>query len=315
MLGHPTVQELLRQGHHVTAVTRQPQQAETSARFRPERLDVSRATDAQLRHLLTGTDAVVYALGPDDRSAVEGPALAYFRQHLVAQTAKVLQAAQAAGVRRAVIFGSYFSTFERQHPEWQLAAHHPYIQARKEQAREAIAAGQDTMFVCILEIPYVFGVTPGREPFWKEVLFDRVLGQKRVFYPKGGTAVVTSEQVAQSAVYLVQHGQHGEHYPIADVNMDWNTLIATIQTAAGEQPHVTNAPQLAAQLAMYVQYKQDQRAGKEMGLHPLHLMPDIMYRHLYLDTENSQATLGFSSGGVDEAIRATVKDCFKDARP
>ncbi|GAA5500914.1 hypothetical protein Dxin01_00642 [Deinococcus xinjiangensis] len=134
-----------------------------------------------------------------------------------------------------------------------------------------------------------------------------------VLFPKGGTAVTTTQQVAEAALGAVERGKHGGRYVVADLNMDWNSLIAAIQVAAGEKPHVWNVPPFLAQLGMQAEQKKLVLAGKEGGLHPNSLMPDIMYRSFYLDPQESRAALGYSSGGVGEAIRETVAACSPKA--
>lgn len=315
MLVYATALELLRAGHQVSATARHtPHFGQPFEAVKLHLLDVAQASSAELQHLFAGVEAVIYALGPDDRESPPAPALPFFRKHLAEQTRRIALAARAAGVKKFVVYGSYFNTFDRQHPEWQLQAHHPYIQARHEQAEQAIEAGAaGQMDVCILEIPYVFGVTPDRKPFWNEVLFDRLVGQKVVLFPKGGTAVTTTQQVAEAALGAVERGKHGGRYVVADLNMDWNTMIAAIQTAAGEKLHVWNVPPFLAQLGMQAEQKKLVWAGKEGGLHPNSLMPDIMYRSFYLDPQESRAALGYSSGGVGEAIRETVAACSPKA--
>lgn len=319
MLGAAAATELLRRGHQVEAVARTPAPSgATFERVKVHALDVFTASEAELTTLLLGVDGLVYALGPDDREAIPAPALAYFQEHLVDQTERIMLAARRAGVKRAALLGSYFCTFDRLHPEWQLAAHHPYVRARVQQAGIAVQAGQGWgehlhMDVMVLELPYVFGVTPGRLPFWKAVLFDRLRRLPVVLYPRGGTAAVTTTQVAAAVAGALERGQHGAHYPVGDLNLTWNELIGTVLGTLGERRPVVNVPMFLAQQAMRAEQRALTRAGLQGGLSPLHLMPDIMYRHLYLDGQPSQQQLGYAPGGVLDALRDTVRAAYPAA--
>lgn len=314
MLGYACCLEFVRHGHEVEGVSRsgKPLGAEFNEHVVVHAHDMSSVSDIELTSLMLGTDVLVYALGPDDREVPAAPALDYYREHLVARTARILQVARQAGVRRAVVLGSYFSYFDRQHPEWKLAEHHPYIQARQEQAQAAIAAGEPEeegehrLDVMILEIPYVFGATPGQTPFWKDVLFDRLRAMKRVLYPAGGSAMVTTKQVGEAVVGLALRGEHGGRYPVADVNMSWNELIAIVRSEMGLSTGVTNVPAFLTALPLRRRHKELREKGLEAGLDYSRLPHDIMHRKLYVNTEESRRQLAFTSGGVPQAIRETV---------
>lgn len=319
MLGYPTALELLKRGYRVEATARQPVSMgapfDNHVKLHP--LDIFTASAAELNSLMLGVDALVYALGPDDRETPVAPASAFFQQHLVDQTERVISAARRSGVRRAVVMGSYFCTFHREHPEWQLAQHHPYVRARVQQAELAIAAGEgwgdhlqtDVMF---LEIPYVFGVTPGRTPFWKTVLFERLRKMPIIMYPKGGTVMMTSQQIAQAVAGAIQHGQHGQSYPVGDRNMDWHEMIGIIQDTLGERKPVLTAPMFLSQRAMRAEQQELERQGLESGMDPMHLMQDVMYRHLYINPRPSQELLGIQPGGVEQALRETVEASYPE---
>lgn len=317
MLGYPTALEFLRGGHEVHSVSSRPARidAEFDKGVHQHALNLTDASDEDLLAVLRGMDVLIYALGPDDRVTPPAPALTYFRRELADRTARLLTLARQAGVRKAVVFGSYFATFDRLQPAWGLAARHPYVQARVEQARRAIQAGQEPgaaprMDVVILEIPYVFGVTPGREPFWKAVLFDRVRGGRVALYPKGGSVVMTTTQLAQAAVGAALHGPHGAHYPVGDVNMTWTDLIGLIRSELGVPPRVVHVPEFLTRLNLQAEGRRHRAQGLESGLNPETLAADIMYRELYPDVQESRRVLGYASGGVQEAIRQTVRASY-----
>ena len=60
---------------------------------------------------------MIYAVGPDDRYTPKAPAYDFFHFRLVDSVAKVFRAAEKAGVKKAVVYNSYFAYFDRKYPE------------------------------------------------------------------------------------------------------------------------------------------------------------------------------------------------------
>jgi nucleoside-diphosphate-sugar epimerase len=318
-LGYATAVQFLDHGDDVHTAALRPARITPAfdAGVTQHTLDLFRASPEELVTLLQGFDAMVYALGPDDRDPTPAPAREHFAALLVEQTGRIVRAARRAGVRRVVVLGSYFATMDRMHRQWRLAERHVYIQARIAQAQTAIAAGEESdraprTDVMVLELPYVFGVTPGRVPFWKDALFDRLLAMPVVTYPRGGTITTTTTQVAQAVRGAVLHGEHGRCYPIGDVTMRWTELIPRILAAVGRRPIVVTVPAVLAAPVMRAEKRAQERQGLESGLDPLRLVPDIVARMFTFDPAPSRTALGFCAGGVPEALRETVRACYPD---
>ncbi len=98
-----------------------------------------------------------------------------------------MRLAKQAGVKRAVIFSSYFVTCHQMWPELKLSESHPYIKSRVEQIEAARRVAGDEMTVSFLALPYIFGAMPGRMPLWAPLSYlESALPW--VFYPAGGAA-------------------------------------------------------------------------------------------------------------------------------
>lgn len=322
LLGQHTAAELLARGHAVTLIGRRPAPALLPALDHPDvrlfALDVWSAPDDTLRHLAQGHDACVYALGPDDRTLHPAPAARYLQDHLVVQTERILTAARAAGVRRAVVLGSYFATWHRMRPELRFAESHPYVQARVDQARRAVAAGggQHThgMDVCVLEIPYVFGTVPGQVPMWK-TLYDRLRTVPLPLYPVGGTSVVTAAQVGQAAAAASEKGEHDARYPLADEQLTWTALLGLMLHALDRRRPVVGVPRVLLEPGARYLGRRLARGGRESGIDPRHVLRHVMYQRLFVDPAESLRVLGYRRGGVPEAIAETVAASYPDAPP
>ena len=317
LIGYHSALAFLKKGHEVTAMALPditlgdwfPQ--ETDVRYG----NVFEMGDAELKDVFEGYDAMVYAVGPDDRYRPKSDAYTFFHERLVEACGRVISMAREAGVKRAVILNSYFAYFARVYPEWHLMEHHPYIRCRVEQAEHAIAEGGGQMDVMILELPYIFGTMPERKPLWDDVLIQRFARSKTAFFPKGGTTMITVEHVAEAVVGAVEHGEHGKRYPIGDVNMPWDTMIRIMLDAMGmEQKKIVTVPDFLAILAGKWMKRKERREGYDSGLDLAHLFKDIQCRYTYFDPSESSEALRYNRGGVEEAIVETVRACVSDRR-
>ena len=128
-LGYHAIQEFLARGWGVTALSLPPAPPTglypAAVTLVLQNLD--QTSDANLPTRLSGPEALVFAAGLDDRHTPAKPAYAKFYQANVAALARLLTVAKEAGVKRAVVLGSYFAYFTRLWPELKFAERHPDI--------------------------------------------------------------------------------------------------------------------------------------------------------------------------------------------
>lgn len=274
--------------------------------------DVFEMSNTKLKELFTGYDGLVYAVGPDDRITPEGDAYEFFHERLVEGCGRVVAAAREAGVKKCVVLGSYFAHFARNNPEWKLAEHHPYVRSRLEQVKKAMDEGKGEMDVMVLELPYIFGTMPEREPIWKDVIVRMLYESKTIRYPKGGTAMVTAETVADAVAGALENGENGRCYAVGDENKSWVELLTLMLKSMNmEEKKIKTVPTfIMTQVGKKMRAK-DFEAGKEAGLNYVHLFKDIQTRYLYIDADTVKKELSYIGGGVDEAIVETAKKCLE----
>lgn len=314
LLGYHAALEFLSKGYQVSALALPDVDLEG---WYPKEIDVihgdvfSLPGDELLTHF-KDFDALVYAVGPDDRVVPDAPAKEFFADKLVACSEKVFVAARKAGIRRAVLLGSYFSHFDRIRPELNLAGRHPYIAARVAQSEAVIRAGGDRMAVMVLELPYIFGFLPNRVPLWKEVFLDRFLKLNPVMYPRGGSSMICATNVAEAIVGAVEKGASGECYAIGNQNLQWKELFRIMFGALGEKRHIVHVPYwLAAPVGRWMMWRASRRF-KEPGLHLGRIFKDVLSRDFYLEPGISGDVLGYGSCDIREAIAETARACFPD---
>lgn len=311
-LGYYSTLEALRRGHKVSTMS--IPDVELGSWF-PKDVDVSygdvfEMTHRKLVQALGGYDAMVYAVGPDDRVVPPAPAYEFFHKRLVDACTRVVGSARDAGVKRCVVLGSYFAYFDRLWPERCLRDRHAYIKCRVEQEESVIREGEGDMDVMILELPYIFGAMPGRVPLWRDVLVKRLENMNPVVFPKGGTNMIAVEHVGEAVVGTVEQGRHGDRYPVGDVNMPWKEMLTIMLSAMGLKRRILTIPTFLATLYGRYLKRQEAKKGKESGLDPAHLFADIQSQYLYFDPAPTAEVLGYGRGGVREAIEKTIKACL-----
>jgi nucleoside-diphosphate-sugar epimerase len=134
---------------------------------------------------------------------------------------------------------------------------------------------------------------------------------KTIFFPKGGTNMIAVEKVAEAVVCAAENGTHGSRYPIGDINMDFNTMLNIMLDELGTPKRIINIPKLLLVLNGKKRNKDHAKEGKESGLDTVWLMKDLLTANLYFDAKKeSMDLLGYTGGGVEEAIRKTVRACM-----
>lgn len=315
LIGYHATLELLATEHSVTSVCRgsiklngwYPKEATVLTE------DVFEMSEKSLIEMFTGFDAMVYAIGPDDRNIHKGPAYEYFYERLVVKCEEICKNARTAGVSQIVITGSYFQYFDRTYPEWNLAKNHPYINCRRQQAERCLSLANEQLDVIVLEIPYVFGTMPNRDPLWKDQLVARVSSFIPVIlFTSGGTAMVTAKYCGEAVRGALEHGKTGK-YLIGDTNMSWKEMLAIASMAIYGYPRrVITIPNIIAQFYGVYEKTWNKLNGKEAGLDYSKFITDIQSKYTYIDEEITAQTaldLNLNRGNVREAMKDTFIHC------
>ncbi len=312
-IGYHATLEFLKNGHSVSTIS--IPDVELGEYF-PKEVEVKYGNiftmeSDELINIFEGFDVMVYAVGPDDRVDVKGSAYEYFHDKLVTGCGKVVAAAREAGIKKTIVLNSYFAYFDRIWPDKKLAERHPYIKCRVEQADRAILEGKDGMDVMILELPYIFGVMPGRVPLWKNILVKRMQGKLRFFpFPKGGTTIITVQKVAEAILGAALHGKGGMRYPIGDQNMSWKKMLTLMLKSLGLNKKVISIPKFIANLYGKKMRRDERKQGIEKGLKSEFLFQDIQTQYMFFDPLPTAKALKFTLGGVEQAIKETMKACL-----
>lgn len=308
LLGQHATQYGLTKGYKITMVGRsQPDEMLIGLQKQVVTpFDILTSSQKDLIELLRSHSIVIMAFGADDREIHPAPAQKFFQENLVDLTERVVLACVQASVKQIIICGSYFTAWDREHPELGFKDHHIYVQARVKQQEVAFKYAQQ-IDVKFLEIPYVFGTIPTQTPMWKDWLFERIRKMPIVFYPKGGSAIITASQVGEALINLCDVQSNEKCFVIVDENWTWKELIKIILKEMNKLPIIINAPYFISQRVALKMKANLKKEGKESGIDPKYLMKDIMTKELFFDPIKSHQILKFKKGGIKEEIIKTLK--------
>jgi nucleoside-diphosphate-sugar epimerase len=264
-------------------------------------------TDEEIAELMKGCDTFIFAAGVDERVEFPAPVYEAYRKYNIEPVRRLLTIAKKAGIKHAVILGSYFSYFAKEFPDMRLTEKHPYIRSRIEQEEVAMSFAQDgTMDVAVVELPYIFGTQPGRKPVWV-ILVEQIKNMGPVtMFPKGGTTMVTVRQVGQVIVGAAKKNKGANCIPVGYYNLTWNDFLHIVHAAMGDPKRpIINIHKLSFQLFGFSMRAQYKKKGIQSGIDPVGLA-DIMCMNTWIDKKYCQAY-----GVTDDDIKSAIFDSVK----
>lgn len=309
-LGYHAVLELLRRGHSVTVLALDLPKSDLLPKEVNYKLaDIGACGDDEIREMLRGHDGMVFAIGQDDRTVPPAPAYEFFHKANVQSAERMFRLASEAGVKKGALCGSYFAYFDRIWPEMNIADHHPYVRARREQSEAAIHAGAG-MSVAVLELPYIFGSMPGRVPLWAPLL-RYIASPWPLFYTSGGTTMISVGHVAEAIVGAMENVERSGLFPVGDENHTWTQMLGMFGDILGKKKKVITLPAWSAAMTMHGVRWKFKRDGKEHGLDPVKFI-ELQSINTFIRDEDLRASreaLGFGTGGLEQAFRDTITAC------
>jgi len=311
LLGYHTVKELLKRGYKVSTVSLPPMPA--SDLLPPEVEchlgNINEMTDEQVLQLLEGKNMFIYAAGADERVVPDAPAAKFFYEANVLPTQRMARLARRAGIKKFVVYGSYFAHFAEKWTDLDLKSQ-PYPRTRLLQEEVAILEGEGGMDVMSIRLPYIFGTMPGRTPLWTMFL-PQIKGKDFVPVLGGGTAMVTVQQVAEATVGALEFGEHGKKYAISDTNMKHEEFFKIIASILGQKDTVIQVVPVEQMKPILAQHdEQTAAAGKEHGIH-LAMTAEIQSRDAFIDPNDTMSILKYNKANVKAALIETIELCVE----
>lgn len=307
LIGSTAAKEIINKGHFVTSLALPPVPNNTNI---PKNMklylkDFSKLSDEELLNLFKDCYGFIFAAGIDER--VEGPSPIYdmYYKYNIEPLKRLLPLAKKAGIKHSIILGSYFSHFNREWPELDLYNNHPYIKSRVDQEEIALSFADEEMAVSVLELPYIFGVQLGRIPVWT-ILAEQILKMKfYTFYPKGGTAMITVNQVAKLIANLLEKPKGALTIPVGYYNLTWEEMLVEFHKALNIDRKIKTIPEWLYRLGIKKIIRQNKSKGISSGLNLIKLSK-IMSREAYIDKKYIDE-YDIPEDNIFEAIFESVK--------
>ena len=312
LLGCEAATTLIQRGHKVTTLALPPLPEGAPI---PEEMeiifgDINKKTDEELEAYLKGCDAFIFAAGVDERVEFPAPVMDYYYKYNIAPLERIFPLCKKAGVKKAVVLGSYFAYLSKLRPDMKLTEKNPYFKARIMQEEVCEAFADDTFGVAVLELPYIFGTQPGRKPVWT-ILIEQIKMMDSwpfTMYPAGGTTMLTCRQVGQAIAGAAERDKTGfEAIPIGMYNMTWKEFLAIVYEARGmgRDRKIVSVPPIAMKMGMIKVAKDYKKRGIDSGMDPFNL-PDIMDINLFINDAYCRA-LGVEDDDIYEAITDSIR--------
>ena len=310
-IGSHIVSQAIKEGFEVSILEiRQPQESDLIKGAKILVKDVGVLTDDELVKLLKGYDYAIFAAGADDRVIPKKPAYDFFKKSNIDSSVKFLKNSKKAGVKKSVVLNSYFSYFDRVMPKMNLAKFHPYIKSRVEQRQACLAVANDEFKVIVLELPYIFGVSPGKKPLWAP-LIKYVNSWPILFFMKGGTAMVSASNVAKAAINSLKYSKESLAIPVYTENIEWTDWINRILEYSGKKPKpIIFVPKILAKTGMFFLKLVHTLKGLEGGLDPVKYV-DFQYINSFITDDSCSSILKIKKESINESLKETVKECLK----
>lgn len=311
LLGYEGAVTLAKRGHRVTGMALNiPEGLEMPKGVEVILGNFMEMPDAKLLQHLEGQDAVVFAAGIDERVEGKPPIYDLFKKYNIDALKRLADLAVQAGVKNLCVLGSYFSYFDKKWSKLKLAQNHPYIRSRADQEKLAFwYHEQHGMNVSVLELPYIFGAQKGRKPVWL-FLAEMVKNTKgnKMYYPKGGTTMVTSRQVGEAIAGAVVGTKGAVAYPVGWFNMSWVRFLEKFSKDLGDPKKVVSIPTFLYKIFAWKMSREAKARGVEPGLDMVKFSK-VMTAKTYIDKKYVQA-IGVKEDGINRAVRESAEVCL-----
>lgn len=181
---------------------------------------------------LQGFDALVFAAGNDVRHVAPGAdESAHWQRANVEGVPAFFGAARDAGIRRAVLVGSFYP---------QAAPHlvktSAYVRGRHLSDQGARALSTKEFSVCSLNAPFVVGTVPGLVVPGLQAHASYALGripQMPPFAIAGGVNFMSTGSLSEAISGALENGEPGKGYLVGDENLSFAEYFGEMFRAAG----------------------------------------------------------------------------------
>lgn len=312
LLGLQGAKELIKRGHTVTGVALPdiPKGVIIPKGLTLITGNYLEMSDDELLGHFKGCEGFVFAAGIDERVEGAPPIYDLYKKYNIDALKRLMDLAKQSGVKKTVVLGSYFSYFAKEWPELELTKHHPYIRSRIDQENMVFEYASEGMDVAVLELPYIFGAQKGRKPVWLFIA-EMIRGTKgkKMYYPKGGTTMVTVRQVGECIAGALERTSGAKAYPVGWHNMTWKTWLEIFSKDMGMPKKVVTIPTFIYKIAARTMANEIANKGQESGLEMREFVK-LMTSEAFIEKDTIKNELGVEADDIKKAIAESVEVCM-----
>lgn len=312
LLGQACAKLLIENGHFVGSFSlTPPRQADVVEKMHLTVGNLYKYSDEEIKNLMQHYDAFVFAAGVDERVEFPAPVYDYYHKYNIQPLERLIPLLKEAGVSQLVVMGSYFTHFEEKWPNLKLYENHPYIRSRVDQKNLALSSADENFKVSVLELPYIFGIQEGRMPVWEVYVKLLAKMEKKVYFSKGGTTMVTVRQVAQAVYGALTKTKTSKAYPVGWYNKTWKELFAIANKAMGSpNKKIVSIPTWAVAIAGKFLKKAYIKKGIEPGLDPSKFAK-LQASFTYIPPQVIRDQLGVTADDINKEIEKSFAYAYK----
>lgn len=306
LVGNAIARRLVADGSHVRVLVRAS--SDRSVLPRGVEVAVGDVTDAgTLPPAVDGVEVVFHAAGLPEQWRRDGGDFFAVNRH---GTRNVLEAAQAAGVRR-VAYTSTLDVFRRDEhgvvretqpdPEPKPSAYENSKVAAEREVDRLLDRGLD---VVLLNPAAVYGPSPTTTGMTQ--LFVRAARGEVPVVPPGGVSLAYVDAVAAAHVAAVDRGRTGERYLLADDYVTMRQLVERVSRAGG----TTRRPPEAPAWLLRAVARASAPLARTFGFRPMVAPGELAFLlwEARVDATKAREELGYTPVAVEEGIARTVAD-------
>lgn len=222
---------------------------------------------------LQGFDALLFCAGNDIRHVDPQADMAQqWHANNAVAIPRFFQVARAAGIRRAVMLGSFYPQLAPQ-----LIATNPYIRSRHESCEGVRALNSADFQVLSVNAPFMVGHVPGLANPMFEAYSRYAAGLLEgvpVFGPKGGSNFMSVQSLSEALYQALLRGEPGKAYLVGDENLSFSEFFQLFFDAAGNPQQLPELDQEHPMLpdaaiytgrGNYARYEADDSLGYRRG--------------------------------------------------
>lgn len=125
--------------------------------------------------------------------------------------------------------------------------------------------------------------------------------------------MIAVQHVAEAIAGVLERGRAGAHYVIGDENLAWADWLGRLARLVGREKRVSTASTAAVRGAAWGVRLYHRLQGREGGLDPVAFVA-LQTANTFFDPAPSRTALGYGRGGLEQALRATVRACLPERR-